>query len=394
MILCCLRILTINIRMVDVEGALTLQERLTLRDSLLASPDPFITALPKVELHIHIEGIITPALKWKFARRNNIPLVHPRTSQPFTSLEDYEASHESSSGPLDNTQETLSFFEAYYGGFAVLKTKQDYFDLAMVYYEKAASMNVRYAEIFFDPQGHTKNGVSWETMMGGFSEAQRAAEKFGVRSSWIMCILRDESLESAWEAYEQAIQYKDVIVGFGLDSNEDGRPPVMFDEIFKRARKDGFRITAHCDVGRNYPVENTRQVACVIGGGGADRIDHGLNAAEDPGLVHLVAEKQLGMTICPWSYIRHQPADEVFERIHVLFDAGVRINIASDDPAFMEDTWVQENLLVVKNFCKFTDREMLTLARDAVHTCWAPEKVKHNIMQEIEDVAAKHKVRS
>lgn len=382
--------------MVDVKGALPLSDRIALRDSLLTDPDPFITSLPKVELHIHIEGIITPALKWKFAKRNNIPLTHPRTGQPFQTLADYEASHDpmkAASGPLNNTQETLSFFEAYYGGFAVLKTKQDYFDLAMAYYEKAASMNVRYAEIFFDPQGHTKNGVSWETMISGFEEAKVTAEKeLNVKSSWIMCILRDDPIESAWEHYEAALNYKHMIVGIGLDSNEEGRPPVMFGEIFTRARKDGFRITAHCDVGKNYPVENTRQVAEVIGGGGADRIDHGLNAAEDEDLVKLIAKKELGMTICPWSYIRHQPKDEVFGRIRLLFDAGVKMNIASDDPAFMEDTWVFENLLVVKSFCKFTDIEILKLARDSVTMCWASDDIKKGLLQEIESVVEKHEV--
>lgn len=186
------------------------------------------------------------------------------------------------------------------------------------------------------------------------------------------------------EHYIAALDYRDMIVGIGLDSNEDQRPPVMFDEIFRRAKSDGFRITAHCDVGKAYPLEHIHQVTSVIGQSGADRIDHGLNAAESPELVELILEKAIGMTICPWSYIRHQPMDEVFERIRVLFDAGIRLAIASDDPAFMEDTWILENLLVVKKFCKFTDKDIVRLVTDAVEVCWAPDDVKADIMQEVQ----------
>lgn len=162
---------------------------------------------------------------------------------------------------------------------------------------------------------------------------------------------------------------------------------MIFDEIFRRARSDGFPITAHCDVGKSYPLEHIRQVALVIGKSGADRIDHGLNAAQSPELVEVIRGKATGMTICPWSYIRHQPMEEVFERIRVLFDAGIQIAIASDDPAFMEDTWILENLLVVKRFCKFTNSEILRLAKSAVDMCWAPNHVKADIMQEIERLA-------
>jgi adenosine deaminase len=306
---------------------------------------------------------------------------------------------------MDNTEETLSFFEAYYGGFEVLKTKQDYYDLALHYFEHAAAMNVRYCEVFFDPQGHTRLGITWETMMSGFREAQEKAGRDlnvstslailatqvliyweQVKSAWTMCFLRDCSPESAMEHYIAALDYRDMIIGVGLDSNEVGRPPVLFQEVFARARSDGFRLTAHCDVGKTYPLEHIRQAASVIGHGGAERIDHGLNAVESPELMRLIHDKGIGMTICPWSYIRHQPMDEVFERIRALFDAGIKIAVASDDPAFMEDTWILENLLVAKKFCHFTNEEIWTLAKDAIEMCWAPEQVKKDVLDELRGI--------
>lgn len=166
--------------MPDVEGALSVEERGNLRRSLATTNDPYIEAIPKVELHVHIEGIISADLKWRFSQRNGLPIINPRTNQAFASLEDLRDSHDTlkprTGNRMDNNEETLSFFEAYYGGFEALKTQQDYYDLAMDYYEHAAEMNVRYAEIFFDPQGHTKVGTKWETMMEGFREAQQKAE--------------------------------------------------------------------------------------------------------------------------------------------------------------------------------------------------------------------------
>ncbi|KAK3636935.1 hypothetical protein LTR56_012595 [Elasticomyces elasticus] len=385
--------------MADVEGAMPLAARLSLKESLLQTPDPLILALPKVELHLHIEGILSPALKWKFATCNNIQLRHPSTNRVFASLSEYSDSHDpmkfhsktSGSGDtMNNSEETLSFFEAYYGGFEVLKTKQDYYDLGMHYFHRAAEMNVRYCELFFDPQGHTKTGVSWEIMMGGFREAQEEAEReLNVRSSWIMCFLRDSPPEEAMAHYLAALPYRDMIVGIGLDSYEVDRPPSLFAEVFARARADGFKITAHCDVGSCYPLSHIHSVVTELG---MDRLDHGLNAAASPETIASIkarggdAGAEFGLTICPWSYIRHQPLDDVFRHIRTLFDAGIKMAISCDDPAFMEDTWIVENLFVVKRYCGFTDEEMVRLARDAVGICWAPGDVKEGILDEIGEV--------
>lgn len=175
--------------MADVENALPIAERRELRLAIAKTQDPFVLALPKVELHVHIEGTLTPELKWKFSQRNGMTLAHPRTGLVFSTLEELQDSHDTmkpaKAGRMDNAEETLSFFEAYYGGFQVLKTKHDYYDLAMHYFERAAAMNVRYCEIFFDPQGHTRTGVAWETMMGGFGHAQEEAQKrLNVGEKW------------------------------------------------------------------------------------------------------------------------------------------------------------------------------------------------------------------
>jgi adenosine deaminase len=150
-----------------------------------------------------------------------------------------------------------------------------------------------------------------------------------------MCFLRDMSVESALETYEAALPYAAFINAIGLDSDEYDRPPTLFNEVYARARQGGFHTTAHCDVAQKDTHEHIRQVAESVGGTGLERIDHGLNAAEDQKLIALIKAKGIGMTICPWAYYRHEPREEVFPRIRTLFEAGIPITIASDDPGYM-----------------------------------------------------------
>lgn len=190
------------------------------------------------------------------------------------------------------------------------------------------------------------------------------------------------------EHYKAALHYRDAIIGIGLDSDEHNNPPSLFDDVYTLARRDGFRLTAHCDVGMSEALVNIRQVASTLGGSGADRIDHGLNAATSESLMALIKERNVGMTLTPFGYVRHQAPDEIFPRIRALYEAGIRFSIASDDPAYMGDCWILHGLLLVKRFCNFTDGDMAILARNAVYMCWAPQEVKAAILAEIEAVVA------
>jgi len=195
-----------------------------------------------------------------------------------------------------------------------------------------------------------------------------------------MCILRDTSPASAMAQYEAALPYKNMIIGIGLDSDEKDRPPLLFEELFLRVREDGFKITSHCDFNQKDTHEHIRQVAVEIGGSGADRIDHGLNAVDRDELIDIIKEREIGMPICPCAYIRHTPDEQIFPRIRKLFDTGIKISIASDDPAYMEDNWVLHNLLMVQDKCCFTRGEMVRLQRNAIQTCWAEDDVKKELL--------------
>jgi len=373
------------------------EERQAWRKSYLAADDMLITTMPKVELHVHIEGTMSPELRWKLAQRNNIPLTCGSDKVPLGSVEEVRDAYTKICGRIGagsaDASLSFTFFEIYYGGFELLKNEEDYYDLAMSYFEKASQMNVRYCEPFFDPQGHTRRGIALDVILGGLRRAQIDAERdlnasvillliyqrtnsLKVKSQWIMCILRDMSPASAMAQYEAALGFRNMIVGIGLDSDEYERPPTLFKDLFQRARIDGFKITSHCDFNQKDTHEHIRQVVCSIGGSGAERIDHGLNAADQEDLMTMIKEKDIGMTICPCAYIRHTSEEAIFPRIRKLFDSGIKVTIASDDPAYMEDSWLLHNLLMLRNKCQFTDKEMIQLQGNAIATCWASTSLK------------------
>ncbi|KAL2207096.1 adenosine deaminase [Sarocladium strictum] len=372
----------------------TSQGRRELRTQLLGKSHEFIQALPKVELHVHIEGTLTPDLRWKLAKRNGSKLhMGNRTSQEPQSVEDLRQAYDSviSSAQLPDYEDAEeippTFFQAYYSGCDVLQTRQDFFDLAFDYFQRAAKMNVRYCEVFFDPQSHTARGVEWEDLMGGLRDAQRrAAAELNIKSGWIMCFLRDSPVEEALQHYHAAAPYRDMIIGFGLDSNETNHPPGLFDEVFALARSDGFKITAHCDVGQRDTLANIRHVASSLGGHGADRVDHGLNAADEDDLNQIIVQRDIGMTICPWAYLRRWTYEEVAERLKVLFAAGTKVCISSDSPAYMDDGWVLHNLLLVRQMCSLSNEEIVSMMETSIKMSWATSTTKEELLGELEHI--------
>jgi adenosine deaminase len=188
------------------------------------------------------------------------------------------------------------------------------------------------------------------------------------------------------EHYKAALPYRDMIVGIGLDACEEDRPPSLFEELFSLARRDGFKLTMHCDVDQKNTPDHIRQVVSVVAGEGTDRIDHGLNAADEQHLIDLIVKRDLGMTLCPWSYMRHTTYAKLGPRIRTLYDAGIRITINSDDPSYMEDCWILHNMLLAKHLCGFSDKDIAVLARNAINISWAKQSVKEKILKEIETV--------
>jgi adenosine deaminase len=328
----------------------------------------FIAGMPKAELHLHIEGTLEPELKFELAARNGLAL-------PYGSVEEMRAAY--------NFNSLASFLTIYYEGMNVLVTEQDFYDLAMAYFRKAHSQNVVYAEIFFDPQGHTSRGIAFETVVKGFRRAQQDAEaSFGMRTQLIMCFLRDMSAESAMETLEQSLPYGDWIVGVGLDSDERGNPPVKFKEVFARAHNEGYRLTMHCDVDQENSVGHIWQCLDEIK---VERIDHGVNALEDPALIKEINKRGLGLTVCPISNGFVTDGLKAQE-IKLLLDGGVRATINSDDPAYFSG-YMNENFVAAQGAVQLSKDEIVQLSRNAFDITWLPQEDRKSYVDALDDYA-------
>ncbi|KAE8445172.1 hypothetical protein EG329_013669 [Mollisiaceae sp. DMI_Dod_QoI] len=364
----------------------------TWKSQCRSQSDPFLAALPKIELHVHLEGTLTSSLRFKLAQRNNVRLHSARLNKDFHNLEELQEAYNLLQPRSVKGKGVSAFFEAYYGGIEVLKTEEDFYELTIAYFKKAKEMKVRYAEVMFDLQAHTRRGVGVEVVMSALRRAREDAERIlNVKSNFIACFLRDESLESAVATYEFMLPYRDIIVGIGLDGNEFKRPPMLFNDLFKRARSDGLKITAHCDVKQPDTLAHIRQVVEEIGGGGADRVDHGLDAAEDMDLVGSIKGKGIGMTLCPWAYVRHHTEKDLFGHLRTLMMEDVRICISSDSPAYVEDNWVLEDLSLLRLRNGWTDEELVKVQEDAIEMCWASDNTKKILKEEMEMFLEKYK---
>ncbi len=328
----------------------------------------FINSLPKAELHLHIEGTLEPELKFELATRNGVAL-------PYGSVEEMRAAYD--------FDDLSSFLIQYYEGMSVLLIEDDFFDLAMAYFRRVAAQNVVYVEMFFDPQAHTTRGIDFDTVISGLRRAQDEAQKqFGIRSQLIMCFLRDMATESAAATLEQASEYRDWIVGIGLDSDERDNPPIKFREVFADARSQGYRLTMHCDVDQDNSVAHIWQCLNDIG---VERIDHGVNCLEDDELVAEILKRGIGLTVCPISNGYVTESTKAAE-IKSMLDNGMLVSINSDDPAYFPG-YMAENLVTVQREAGLTNEEIATLVRNAFTISWLSDQEKAAYIDRVDAAA-------
>jgi adenosine deaminase len=306
----------------------------------------FIASLPKAELHLHIEGTLEPELMFELARRNGIALPHEsvdalRRAYDFSDLQ--------------------SFLDLYYQGAGVLQTRQDFYDMTAAYFQKAASQNVRHAEIFFDPQTHMHRGIPFETVISGIHDAQLAAERdLGVTSKLILCFLRHLDEDDAQRTLDEALPYRDWLVAVGLDSSERGHPPSKFARVFARAREAGLLAVAHA--GEEGPPEYITEALDILQ---ARRIDHGVRCLEDPVLVDRLVAEQIPLTVCPLSNVRLRVFDTMRDHpLRTMLKLGLKVTINSDDPAYFGG-YVNENYLAVAEGLGLSEGELEQLAKNS-----------------------------
>lgn len=300
-------------------------------------------ALPKAELHVHIEGTFEPEQIFEFAIRNGVKLKYPsvealREAYQFTDLQ--------------------SFLGLYYEAMSCLRTERDFEELALAYLKRAQAQNVKHAEIFFDPQAHLARGVRFDVVIDGlWSALQRSQRDFGITSGLIMCFLRDLPQRSAMETLDLALAYQERIIGVGLDSAEVGNPPSKFTEVFEQARAHGFIAVAHA--GEEGPPAYVWDALDALK---VARIDHGVRSMEDPKLVDRLRRTRTPLTVCPFSNVRLRVVPELAEHpLKRMLAAGLVATVNSDDPAYFGG-YIGENYSGCAQALDLTGDELVTLA--------------------------------
>ncbi|MFS2111201.1 adenosine deaminase [Sphingomonas sp. Sphisp140] len=308
--------------------------------------DTFIAGLPKAELHLHIEGSLEPEQMFAFAQRNNVAI-------PFASVEEVRAAYE-----FSNLQD---FLDIYYAGADVLRTEEDFRDLALAYFERVAEDGVVHAEIFFDPQTHTHRGIPFGVVANGLLAGMDEAEqRLGITSKLILCFLRHLDEEDAFKTLTQAQPWLDRIAGVGLDSSELGHPPSKFERVFAAAAAMGLKRVAHAgEEGPPAYVEEALDLLAV------DRLDHGNRSLEDPALVARLARSSMTLTVCPLSNVKLCNVESVdVHPIDRMLELGLRATVNSDDPAYFGG-YVADNYRAIAQGRTLSRRDLVTLARNS-----------------------------
>jgi len=326
-----------------------------------------IRALPKAELHVHIEGTFEPELMFAIAQRNQIQI-------PYQSVEEVKQAY--------NFHNLQSFLDIYYAGANVLVYEQDFYDLAWAYFEKCAEDRVVHTEMFFDPQTHTERGVAFATVLAGLKRACKdAQEKLGISSQLIMCFLRHLSEEKAFETLEQALPFKDDIIAIGLDSSEVGHPPSKFERVFAKAREVGFLIVAHA--GEEGPPAYIWEALDVLK---VNRIDHGVRSEEDEQLMaRLIAEK-MPLTVCPLSNLKLCVVNDMGEHnIRRLLQKGVHVTVNSDDPSYFGG-YMNDNFIAIQQALDLSNDELKQLAIHSFEASFISDDEKQKWIAEVRKI--------
>lgn len=324
-----------------------------------------IQALPKAELHVHIEGTFEPELMFEISKRNRIAI-------PYENVEAVRQAYD-----FHNLQ---SFLDIYYAGAGVLLHEADFYDLTLAYLERCHEDNVVHTEIFFDPQTHTARGVAFETVINGIVRACREArQQWGISTRLIMCFLRHLSEESAFETLNQALPYKEHIIGVGLDSSELGHPPSKFERVFAQARAEGLLTVAHA--GEEGPPEYVYEALDLLH---VRRIDHGVRAEEDEALMARLIKEQMPLTVCPLSNLKLKVFPEMAKHnLLRMLQRGVLVTVNSDDPAYFGG-YMNRNFEALAEALDLSVEEIKTLCANSFRASFLSEAEKEEWIRKIE----------
>jgi adenosine deaminase len=334
----------------------------------MRSREAYVRALPKAELHLHIEGTLEPELAFRLAQKHGVAL-------PYADVAELRAAYDFT--------DLQSFLDVYYALADVLQDADDFYELALSYLQRAHEQGVVHVEIFFDPQTHTARGVAFGTVVEGLHRALIEAERrFGMTHRLIACFLRHLSAADAMLTLDEVLAHREIIAAVGLDSSEVGHPPSKFAAVFEIAREQGLFTVAHA--GEEGPPAYIHEALDVLA---VRRIDHGVRCEEDAELMRRLAREQIALTVCPLSNVKLG----VFERIEQhnlkrLLEAGLRVTVNSDDPAYFGG-YLLENYLAVERALGLTSEQLAILARNSIEGSFLDAAAKRRWLAAIDECA-------
>ncbi|HEY1889257.1 MAG TPA: adenosine deaminase [Steroidobacteraceae bacterium] len=331
----------------------------------MQSVEAYIRGLPKAELHLHIEGTLEPELAFRLAQKHGIGL-------PYAGMAELRAAYD-----FGCLQE---FLDLYYALANVLRDADDFYELALAYMQRAHAQGIVHTEIFFDPQTHTERGIPFDIVVAGLNRALLEAQRrFGMTYRLIACFLRHLTAAEAMRTLDEVLKFREVITAVGLDSSEVGHPPAKFATVFDRARKHGLLAVAHA--GEEGPPAYIHEALDLLD---VERIDHGVRCEEDPELVRRLAREQIPLTVCPLSNVKLRVFDRMEDHnLKRLLQAGLRVTVNSDDPAYFGG-YLLENYLAVERALGLTRMQLATLARNSIDGSFLDAEAKRRWLAAID----------
>lgn len=331
----------------------------------------YLRNMPKAELHLHIEGSLSPQTVARLSNDND--------------LDFFKTEQEVRQSLNDRPPGLNGFLSHYYKALQVLRTEKDFYNATYDFIRILDENNIVYADLFFDPQEHTGRDIPFETFFSGIDRGRRDGEKdFGLKINLIMCFNRNLSEESALEMLEQAKPYKNKILGFGMDSGpEYGNPPIKFKNVYAKAREEGYFLTGHHDVHVQDSVKHIWQSIDIIK---LDRIDHGLDAINDTKLMRTLRERNICLTGSPVKR-KSDPEPQDINAIKILDENGVCVSIHSDDPGQFESGYLTNMMILVQAAGNFSKAEMTRLMLNAFRATWLPQEKKVKYINRLKNYA-------
>ncbi len=333
-----------------------------------SSSKSFLLALPKAELHLHLEGSIAPATLLELRQRHGME---------GTTLAEVEQ--------IYNFANFAGFLVAFKDVTAHLRTPDDYELITYRLMERLKAQNVLHAEVTVSVGVCLWRKQDFAAIFEGLERGRTRGEKdFGISLLWIFDAIRQFGAEKAQPVLDLAIQFRDRnVAAFGIGGDEVKGPPELFPEVFARAADHGLHLTAHA--GESAGPESIWGALNLK----AERIGHGLTAGQDPELMEELAERQVPIEVCVTSNLRTGCCAELSQHpVRRYFDEGLMLTLNSDDPAMFRTSLVEEYRLVQEHF-SFSDDHLRELARNSFEASFLPPEKKIEFLNLFDATAAR-----